>query len=263
MPSPDNPRIAPAETNPPPVPGHADSLHPSSGKQKIVEEGRDIPAEGFPVESQEEMLEKYPEKSNPSVGEIERSWNHPNPNKEDPSRSTEIDGGGNETPPRDPKDPKFVGDVPKSPAAANSSEDGDTEYWEPKPPKVLMDHKDKVPLELRSQIQQYAMTEYVGPINRYLVSPLTAGTQGNSRTHLCPRYCKAHWETYLHSTSWLGMERFFGTRLYILLIVLLTPLSTLYAKDFLTKEEGKGRMQRNSPSPPRCIYRSSMGCVMS
>ena len=31
--------------------------------------------------------------------------------------------------------------------------------WEPKPPKVLMENSNAVPLELRSQIQMYAPTE--------------------------------------------------------------------------------------------------------
>lgn len=35
------------------------------------------------------------------------------------------------------------------------------ESWEPKPPKVLMDDPNAIPLELRSQIQLYATNEYV------------------------------------------------------------------------------------------------------
>lgn len=37
------------------------------------------------------------------------------------------------------------------------------EYWEPKPPKILMENSKDKPLELLSQIQQYATTEYVYP----------------------------------------------------------------------------------------------------
>lgn len=161
MPSPDNPRIAKAETNPPPLPGHADALNPTAGKQKIIQEGRDVPADGFPVETQEEMLDKYPDKSDPSSREIDEAWHHPNPKQGGQAQSTSARQSvdGKEPSPRDPKDPGFVGDVPISPLGHNASGDGDAEYWEPKPPKVLMDSKDKVPLELRSQIQQYAMTE--------------------------------------------------------------------------------------------------------
>lgn len=39
------------------------------------------------------------------------------------------------------------------------AEDYDVEFWEPKPPKVLMEDSDAVPLELRAQIQLYATTE--------------------------------------------------------------------------------------------------------
>jgi hypothetical protein len=176
MPSPDNPRIAKAETNPPPLPGHADALNPTPGKQKIVEEGRDVPADGYPVETQEEMLDKYPDKSNPSNRDIDEAWNHPNPSEgaQTQSSSSSQDVNRREASPHDPKDPGFVGDVPKSPLANTTSEDGDTEYWEPKPPKVLMDSKDKVPLELRSQIQQYAMTEYASllPTTCFLYSDI-------------------------------------------------------------------------------------------
>lgn len=35
------------------------------------------------------------------------------------------------------------------------------EFWEPKPPKVLMDDPNAIPLELRAQIQLYATTEFV------------------------------------------------------------------------------------------------------
>ncbi|THH11723.1 hypothetical protein EW145_g464 [Phellinidium pouzarii] len=53
--------------------------------------------------------------------------------------------------------------------------------WEPNPPKVLMDDPNKVPLELRSQIQQYATNEQ---LTHPLVSPILQGSLGN----LCPLY---------------------------------------------------------------------------
>ena len=42
----------------------------------------------------------------------------------------------------------------------------DVDYWELKPPKVLMENPNAVPLELRSQIHLYATTEWVdgGPL---------------------------------------------------------------------------------------------------
>jgi hypothetical protein len=53
-------------------------------------------------------------------------------------------------------------DQDDSEASGNSSTDGedpDIDLWEPKPPKVLMEDPSAVPLELCSQIQQYATTE--------------------------------------------------------------------------------------------------------
>lgn len=38
-------------------------------------------------------------------------------------------------------------------------EEYEIDRWEPKPPKVLMENSNDVPLELRSQIQMYATTE--------------------------------------------------------------------------------------------------------
>lgn len=37
----------------------------------------------------------------------------------------------------------------------------DLDVWEPKPPKVLMDDPNAIPLQLNSQIQVYAATECV------------------------------------------------------------------------------------------------------
>ena len=43
--------------------------------------------------------------------------------------------------------------------SGESSSEREAEKWEPKPPKVLMDDPEAVPLELRSQIQLYATNE--------------------------------------------------------------------------------------------------------
>ncbi|EJD01135.1 lipase/esterase [Fomitiporia mediterranea MF3/22] len=53
--------------------------------------------------------------------------------------------------------------------------------WYPKPPKVLMEDPNAVPLELRSQIQLYATNEQ---LTHPLVSPILQGSLGN----LCPLY---------------------------------------------------------------------------
>ncbi|KAF9268159.1 alpha/beta-hydrolase [Marasmius fiardii PR-910] len=51
----------------------------------------------------------------------------------------------------------------------------DIDQWEPKPPKVLMDDPEAVPLELRSQIQLYATNEQ---LSHPLVSPILQATLG-------------------------------------------------------------------------------------
>ncbi|KAL5530703.1 hypothetical protein ACEPAF_6961 [Sanghuangporus sanghuang] len=53
--------------------------------------------------------------------------------------------------------------------------------WYPKPPKVLMENPNAVPLELRAQIQLYATNEQ---LTHPLVSPILQGSLGN----LCPLY---------------------------------------------------------------------------
>lgn len=45
-----------------------------------------------------------------------------------------------------------------------SDEDHDVNYYEPKPPKILMENPNTTPLELRSQIQMYAAMECVRSI---------------------------------------------------------------------------------------------------
>lgn len=72
------------------------------------------------------------------------------------------------------------------------SHEEDLESWEPKPPKVLMENPHVVPLELRSQIQMYATTEYAlyylfpfvllilrRQLTHPLVSPVLQGSLGN------------------------------------------------------------------------------------
>ncbi|KIK67942.1 hypothetical protein GYMLUDRAFT_36749 [Collybiopsis luxurians FD-317 M1] len=125
-------RVCPTESNPPPKPGHADTLHPSA--ERIQKDRSEDTAE--PVKSQEEMLQQ-PESSTP------------------------------------PEAPKPSGsDKPE----ANDEEYDDIDLWEPKPPKVLMEDPNAVPLELRSQIQQYATTEQ---LTHPLVSPIVQGSLGN------------------------------------------------------------------------------------
>ncbi|KAF9076850.1 hypothetical protein BDP27DRAFT_1254731 [Rhodocollybia butyracea] len=119
-------RVCPTKSNPPPEPGHADTLLPSKKRVQIER----IDHTAGPVQSQEEMLH-HPDDQNDSEA----------------SGSSSADG-----------------------------EDPDIDLWEPKPPKVLMEDPNAVPLELRSQIQQYATTEQ---LTHPLVSPIVQGSLGN------------------------------------------------------------------------------------
>ena len=132
------PRAIPTKTNPPPGPGHADTLRPSKERlasqveermDKSVEEERPVGAgdlEEDNVKSQKAMLRE----------DNDEKDNMPQPSAETSSASSQVGI-------RD-DDPNY--------------EDA-LSFWEPKPPKVLMDDPNATPLELRSQIQIYATNE--------------------------------------------------------------------------------------------------------
>ncbi|KAH8106038.1 alpha/beta-hydrolase [Cristinia sonorae] len=152
-------RALPARTNPPPRPGHADTLKPSSSRiadqavQRTGEgEDRGNPAHASDMKDpvvgdQQEMLEESPLEGQDAGSK------HADP----PSRD------------HDTPDP---------------DREAALEFWEPKPPKVLMDNHDTKPLELYSQIQLYATNEQ---LTHPLVSPVVQGSLGN----LCPLYILA------------------------------------------------------------------------
>lgn len=107
-------RVIPTETQPPPEPGHADTLVPSAGRSKETQASE--------------------------------------ANQEEPSRlqSAMLENGGN------------ARDLNRSIYADPDSKSDETARpWYPKPPKVLMEDKNAIPLELRLQIQLYATNEYV------------------------------------------------------------------------------------------------------
>lgn len=122
-------RVVPAKSNFPPKPGHADTLKPSQRRvEDDAENRKDITVDGEKVESQAEMLRQDAppqEKMGDEVnsGEMEHS-----------RRPSEKD-------------------------VKEDAADYDIDFWEPKPPKVLMEDSETVPLELRAQIQLYATTE--------------------------------------------------------------------------------------------------------
>ncbi|ETW83742.1 Esterase/Lipase [Heterobasidion irregulare TC 32-1] len=161
-------RVTDTKTNPPPGPGHADTLSPTphrmcaehnamrsakeegKGVQEMREEEQDR-HDG--VQSQNEMLKHMSiSESQNEVGEERESGIR---------RNEELDASDG--------------------AAVRNESSGDPSLWEPKPPKVLMKDPDTIPLEIRSQIQQYATNEQ---LTHPLVSPILQGSLGN----LCPLY---------------------------------------------------------------------------
>ncbi|KAF9006563.1 hypothetical protein BDQ17DRAFT_1302956 [Cyathus striatus] len=148
----DGRRIVPTTTNPPPEPGHTDTLKPSI-KRLEEEERADIPSSGEALKTQEEMLEGRPPVrvlSDSGIGTMSDLKDEESSNSNIGSLKVEVD-----------KKPE---------------NDCDVESWEPKPPKLLMENPNAVPLELRSQIQQYATTEQ---LTHPLVSPVLQGSLAN------------------------------------------------------------------------------------
>ncbi|KAL5508275.1 hypothetical protein ACEPAH_5894 [Sanghuangporus vaninii] len=127
-------RIVPSESQPPPKPGHTDTLVPS--RERVSEEQASKADGTEPSLSQAEMLE--------NDGDAREA-----------NRSVYVD--------------------PKR------TDEETIRSWYPKPPKVLMENPNAVPLELRSQIQLYATNEQ---LTHPLVSPILQGSLGN----LCPLY---------------------------------------------------------------------------
>jgi hypothetical protein len=135
-------RVPEATNQPPPVPGHADTSE--LGLERI-EEGKKREDDGSDqvVQSQGQMFR--------GMSEAERRGGVPPPkNQRDTSSSAPSEGNvnlkGKSTSGEGLTD-KQLGDV--------------AGRWQPKPHKVLMENPDDTPLELRSQIQLYAETEWV------------------------------------------------------------------------------------------------------
>ncbi|RDB22775.1 AB hydrolase superfamily protein C4A8.06c [Hypsizygus marmoreus] len=138
-------RVVPAKSNRPPDPGHTDTLKPT--KKRMEENGNrnDITITKEKVKTQGEMLDAA---VNDQRGE----------------NASTLGSGG---PMRHPSSEKDV---------REDASDYDVNFWEPKPPKVLMEDPDAIPLELRAQIQLYATTEQ---LTHPLVSPILQGSLGN------------------------------------------------------------------------------------
>ncbi|KAI0321985.1 hypothetical protein OF83DRAFT_1168008 [Amylostereum chailletii] len=162
----DHPRVTQSATNPPPPPGHADTLLPSPERVDEQHANKDAAVKGSDklhdnngVKTQQGMFDQVggPTASDPEYipGNSQASENN----------SSTSDGTLRETQP--PEDA-----------------DGTPKKWEPKPAKVLMENSSAVPLEIRGQIQQYATNEQ---LTHPLVSPILQGSLCN----LCPLYILA------------------------------------------------------------------------
>lgn len=118
-----------ATHNPPPEPGHFDALRPS---QERLDDAKTQVAKGEPVVQDEA-----------NVGTQASML------RQDGAGRAKFDGKGKASP---------------APSINQSVKDGDVDgldIFEPRPPKVLMDDPDAVPLELREQIQMYSTNECV------------------------------------------------------------------------------------------------------
>lgn len=121
--------MAPTVTNPPPKPGHADTLLPSASRLldtevKNLSKDKDS---GDRVQSQAEML------------------------TDSKTSKTKVD-------------PEAIRPLNDQIASGSSNSHTvpdlhDIDFWQPKPPKVLMNNPREIPLELRAQIHMYATTE--------------------------------------------------------------------------------------------------------
>lgn len=124
--------VTATETNPPPIPGHADKTKPSSKRDRVTEA---VPQETHPQEevpSQASMM---------MLADIVESSDWMD------DVNTEIGRAGG------------IQAEPQTVTEASSTQTPFIEAHEPKPPKVLMENPDDVPLELQSQIQIYATNE--------------------------------------------------------------------------------------------------------
>ncbi|KAH9942586.1 alpha/beta-hydrolase [Amylocystis lapponica] len=149
-------RVIPTQTSPPPKPGHADTLKPSDDMiSNQVEERREQRRE-----KDEEVHTRDLQEPESKVGSQADMLQQPSVGGTSSGVQGHADSVGRE-------------DEPDYDAALD--------FWEPKPPKVFMNDPATQPLELRSQIQMYAMTEQ---LTHPLVSPILQSSLGN----LCPLY---------------------------------------------------------------------------
>ena len=166
-------RVVPTQTNPPPKPGHADTLQPNASRAesqanrlaaKSAQEGKEVHTKDLRDEhvgSQEEMLKSNADQLSSPDGSDRGGQYVASAGPKIPVADGDVDGLKD----RDPghlkqEDPQATFQEDRGKQARDESSPGyDPEFWEPKPPKVLMNDPDATPLELRSQIQLYATNE--------------------------------------------------------------------------------------------------------
>ena len=124
--------VTTTETNPPPIPGHADETKPSSKRDRVAGTVPQEPLSQDKVPSQSSMM---------MLADIIES-----PQWADDVNTEICQASG-------------IRVQPRTTAEASSIRTCFNEAHEPKPPKVLMENPDDVPLELQSQIQIYATNE--------------------------------------------------------------------------------------------------------
>lgn len=127
--------MAPTVTNAPPKPGHADTLIPSPQRLLEAELSQDKDL-GDQVKPQAEMLA----------------------DSDTPSPGKTIETRAKQDEPRPPSD-RVTSNMNESSCNRSMPDLQDIDFWQPKPPKVLMNNPRDIPLELRAQIHMYATTE--------------------------------------------------------------------------------------------------------
>ncbi|EIN10888.1 alpha/beta-hydrolase [Punctularia strigosozonata HHB-11173 SS5] len=192
-------RIVPTVTDPPPNPGHADTLKPSDRRvaqrvseifscttktakeSQTLESARSADAEAGLLSTVQlgEATEEFVHKG--ELCSIEKTVSD---SSEEPNgQQVHHDAGlTDEERGAHPVNPDLTSDDQSSQrTAVNSMIKKELcqklkNEWEPKPPKVLMEDPLATPLELRAQIQIYATNEQ---LTHPLVSPLLQGSLGN------------------------------------------------------------------------------------
>lgn len=163
-------RVAPTTTGPPPEPGHADTVKPNERRvsQRIAEVLKCGTA--HVQNAVEDAVEGTGKERGSSVpGFIERGSGK-QPEGENIVTGSELDAVSRLAPGAAldrAEGPGRAGQMRIEERSASSRSDAPIaqlreelkENWEPKPPKVLMNDPKETPLELHSQIQQYATNE--------------------------------------------------------------------------------------------------------